>query len=61
MNPNWSAALIPGLREHPAASKILPAAFDPVVAKRLRGTSEALTGVRYEALAWRVHAETRMP
>ena len=44
-----------------AASKIPPAALDPAVAKCLLGTSEALAGVRYEALSSRVHAETRMP
>ena len=60
MNPNWSAADIPGLREYLAASKILPTALDPVVAKCLRGTSEALRGVRYEVLSSRVYAETRM-
>jgi hypothetical protein len=52
MKPNWSAADIPGLGGgDPAASKIPPAALDPAVAKCLWGTSEALAGVRYEALS----------
>jgi hypothetical protein len=51
MKPNWSAADIAGLGGHPAASKIPPAALDPAVAKCLWGTSEALAGVRYEALS----------
>jgi hypothetical protein len=51
MKPNWSAADIPGLGGYPAASKIPPAALDPAVAKCLWGTSEALAGVRHEALS----------
>jgi NAD(P)-dependent dehydrogenase (short-subunit alcohol dehydrogenase family) len=50
-----------GRSGYPATSKIPTAALDRVVAKRLWDMSEAMTGVRYEALSRRIYAETRMP